>query len=116
MFSRAVKPTEARQQQHRQQHDGTIITVPATTTAQATAGWVLTSVSSVFSRVKVKVEETISPRVVQPSSDRPAKRKSWSSSSGVITAATLTRECHRSSVLAAVHFSFFPCFCLLLLY
>ena len=38
-----------------------------------------------------KVEETISPRVVQPS-EGAAQNKSWASSSGVISATDLTRE------------------------
>lgn len=47
--------------------------------------------SSVFSRVRVKVEDTISPRVVQPS-ERSTER-SWASSSAVIRTSELTREC-----------------------
>lgn len=47
--------------------------------------------SNVFSRVRGKVEEAISPRVVHPSSETSAGR-SWASSSGVIRTSELTRE------------------------
>lgn len=46
--------------------------------------------SNVFSRVKDKVEEAISPRVVQPS--QVSTSRSWESSSGVIRTSELTRE------------------------
>lgn len=45
---------------------------------------------SVFTRVKDRVGEAISPRVVQPSEE--AVSRSWESSSGVISASALTRE------------------------
>ncbi len=45
---------------------------------------------SVFTRVRDRVGEAVSPRVVQPS--KGAVGRSWESSSGVISASALTRE------------------------
>lgn len=46
-----------------------------------------------FTRVKDRVGVAMSPRVVQPSED--SAGRSWESSSAVISASAMTRECER---------------------
>lgn len=59
--------------------------------------------SNVFSRVRVKVEEAVSPRVVQPSEAAAGGRRSWASSSGVIRTSELTRECFGPTAIFIFH-------------
>ena len=65
--------------------------------AAAAGGWM----SSVFSMVRNRVEEAVSPRVVQPSET--SAGRSWESSSGVIRTSELTREsCNRHISLCCI--------------